>query len=98
MGRQKASLLEDFLDSDKAPCGLPLARFGLTLPSPRPPCCSGGRQRGTLEGASTLGMLGGGKEAGWEVPKALTPALDAAPNKPPKCTAWFSRSSSKTGN
>lgn len=38
MGRQKASLLEeDFLDSDKALCGLPLARFGLTLPSPRPP-------------------------------------------------------------
>lgn len=43
MGRQKASLLEeDFLDSDKALCGLPLARFGLTLPSPRPPCCCSG--------------------------------------------------------
>ena len=54
MGRQKASLLEeDFLDSDKALCGLPLARFGLTLPSPRPPCCSGGRQRGTQAGVRT---------------------------------------------
>lgn len=79
MGRQKASLLEDFLDSDKAPCGLPLARFGLTLPSPRPPCCSGGRQRGTLEGASTLGMLGGRKGGRVGGPEGTDPCSGCSP-------------------
>lgn len=80
MGRQKASLLEeDFLDSDKALCGLPLARFGLTLPSPRPPCCSGGRQRGTQAGVSTLGMLGerkGSREGG---PEGTDPCSGCSP-------------------
>lgn len=67
MGRQKALVLEeDFLDSDKALCGLPLARFGLTLPSPRPPCCCGGRQRGTQGKASALGMLGETRAGGSE--------------------------------
>ena len=79
MGRQKPSLLEeDFLDSDKAPCGLPLARFGLTLPSPRPPCCSR-RQRGTPARASTLGMLAGRKCCRVEGPEGTDPCSGCSP-------------------
>lgn len=74
MGRQKASVLEeDFLDSDKALCGLPLARFGLTLPSSRPPCCCGGRQRGTQGKASALGMLGETKRSRAGGPEGTDP-------------------------
>ena len=49
---------------------------------------------GLRQGWVHWGCWGRGNAAGREVLKGLTPALDAAPNKPPKCTALFSRSSS----